>query len=33
LYLGSFLSSEEVEMIRVALRQSREVRRDVLIPG
>ena len=30
--LGSFLSSEEAGRSRVALRESREVRRDVLVP-
>ena len=33
MFLGSFLSSEEVGRRRVALRESREVRRVVLIPG
>ena len=32
-FLGSFLSSEEVGRRRVALNESREVRIDVLIPG
>jgi hypothetical protein len=31
--LGSFLSSEEAGRSRVTLRESRDVRRDVLVPG
>ena len=31
--LGSFLSSEEAERSRVALRESREIRGYVLVPG
>ena len=32
-FLGIFLRSEEVERIKVALRESMYVRRDVLGPG
>jgi hypothetical protein len=31
--LGCFLSSEEVRRSREDLRESREVQRDVLVPG